>query len=561
MNNSNNLNVIAAVILSLGIIFAWQHFFERPKIANVVEKNNKIVKKTPLENNVEEFSDINTVLSSGNRVSFKNDMVKGSINLKGLRFDDLVLLKHTEDRDWSEPVRLLSPSNTKEGYFASFGWQSSNTMVDFPDDNTLWSANKDEISVGEKIEFTWTNSLNVKFMATVWLDNAYMFHIHTNVINNSSQVIQWKQYAFLNLYHEEKEHKNENNVYQGMIGALDGELQERSYSDMREKPRQHFSNKQVEWLGITSKYWLTSFIPDRGAKYNVNISYIRDSSIPRYQADFIGSKQTLAPKENLKTEMMMFVGAKNTFILDQYSKEYNILLFDRSVDFGWLHFITKPIFYVMVWVHNICGNYGLSILLVTVLIRILMFPLSNYSFKAMGKLKLLQPKIETLKELYGDDQAKLNQEIMSLYKSEKANPFSGCLPLLIQIPIFFAIYKVLSVAIELRHAPFYFWIHDLSAVDSSNIFTLLGLIEWNPPAFLHIGLWPIFMAVSMFLQQKMSPAPTDPIQAKVMKFLPLMFLVMFAKFPAGLLIYWTWSNILSIGQQFLVNKISGAENK
>ncbi len=551
---NNNLNLLITISLSLAIIFGWQHFYEKPRLSKQTEQhvsyNNNInsirqEQKTSLISREE-------ALIQNSRVEVKTDMVQGSINTKGLRIDDLTLVKYKESLDGDRAVNLLSPSNTQEGYFASIGWLGDD--MEYPNSDTVWQANKTEISVNEEVKFSWKNSQDVEFIVNISIDDNYMFSINSTIVNNSDVIMHWKPYGLINRYYAEDSSSNNNTIsHQGVIASVDDKLKELSYGDLKDKRTQHLTNQHVKWLGLSSKYWITAFIPDRSYDYNANLTYTMDSKLDRYQVDFVGKPQILAPNSSTTINYNFLAGAKNINLLDEYSKDYNVPLLDRAVDFGWLYFITKPILYLLLWLNDFCGNLGISILALTVLLRLLMFPLANYSFKSMRRLKLLQPEIEKYKELYGDDKARLNQEVMQLYKREKANPFSSCLPLLLQLPIFFAIYKVLNVSIEMRQAPFYGWIHDLSALDPINIFNLFGLIPWDPPSMLHLGLWPIIMSVSMYMQQSLNPAPTDAVQAQVMKFMPLMFLVMFAKFPAGLLIYWTWSNVLSILQQTYVN--------
>ena len=347
-----------------------------------------------------------------------------------------------------------------------------------------------------------------------------------------------------------------NILHQGPIGCIDENLKEYSYDDIKDKKSEKFAASKVDWIGITDKYWLSSLIPDKSSNYSSNFNYALKQGTERYQVDFISPVQIIKPGENFSIKSRIFAGAKKVDLLDKYEKQYDIKLFDRAIDFGWFYIITKPVFYAMNFFYGYVGNFGVSILIVTVIIKLLMFTLANKSYRSMKKMKNLQPEIDRIKNLYSDDKARLNQEIMALYKKKKVNPVAGCLPILVQIPVFFSIYKVLYVTIEMRQAPFYGWIKDLSAPDPTTIFNLFGLLPFSLPSFLMIGAWPILMAITMFLQQKMSPEPADPMQAQVMKFMPLIFLFMFSSFPVGLLIYWSWNNILSIIQQYYINKFN-----
>lgn len=547
-----NLNLFLAILLSLAIIFVWQHFFEKPRLANLTNQHKEYNKKIESIKESQESKLIarKDAINQTKRIPIRTNYLIGSINTKGLRFDDLSLIKYKCDIEGDEYVNLLSPSNNKEGYFATIGLQGGD--VEYPDSSTVWQADKSFLTAGNAVNFSWTNPQGVEFIVTIGLDQHYLFTIESKVINKSNQTISFVPYGLINQYYTDN---GDNTAYQGTIVSLDQQLEEFSYDDLKDKKKKHITDKHLDWIGITSKYWLTAFIPDRNYHYSSNFSYSLDSKLDKFQVDFIGKEQILTAGNIAIIKHKFFAGAKNVFLLDDYSKNYNIPLLDRTVDFGWLYFITKPLFYLLSWIYSVVGNFGTSILLLTVVIRLAMFPLSNYSYKAMKKLKSLQPQMEKIRELHGDDKQRLNQEMMELYKREKANPFSSCLPLLLQLPVFFSIYKVLNVTIEMRHAPFYGWIKDLSAPDPTNIFNLFGLFSFSTPDFLHIGVWPILMTISMYLQQTLSPAPSDPVQAKVMKFMPLMFLLMFANFPAGLLIYWTWSNILSILQQSYVNKV------
>jgi YidC/Oxa1 family membrane protein insertase len=345
-----------------------------------------------------------------------------------------------------------------------------------------------------------------------------------------------------------------NILHQGMIGAIKGELQEYTYDKIKDE-KKHSFNGEVNWLGITDKYWLAAFVPDQLESYIANYNFAIKQGKDKYQSDFITNEKLIEGGGSFELTHQLFAGPKKVDLLDKYEEKYNIKLFDRAIDFGWFYILTKPIFNAMNYFYSYVGNFGISIMIVTILIKLAMFTLANKSYRSMKKMKKLQPEMERLKQLYADDKARLNQEVMLLYKKEKINPVSGCLPLLVQIPVFFSIYKVLYVTIEMRHAPFFGWIQDLSAPDPTTIFNLFGLLPFTPPSFLMLGVWPLFMALTMFLQQRMSPQPTDPVQAQVMKFMPLMFLFMFSGFPAGLLIYWSWNNILSIVQQFYINKL------
>jgi len=551
-------NLISAIVLSMGIIFGWQYFYDKPRL-KALEQQQKVYTEQ-----VQEFKKNNTQLEvtkeeipiiSSNRILINSEVLSGSISLKGLRFDDLILLKYKQDlsKD-SNPVVLFSHSQSEEAYFAEIGWFNNSSDSNLPNSETIWQADGDKLTPDRPINLSWTNKDGVKFFITINIDSDYLFTINQTTENSSNQPISVQYYGLINRKYVEKE-KQVNILHQGPIGVIDGRLKEYSFDDLKDKKKEKFSASVVDWVGITDKYWLTSLIPDKMYTYSSNFNYATKNGAAKYQVDFISPAKIIGVGEKSTISQKLFAGAKKVDLLDKYEKQYNIKLFDRAIDFGWFYIITKPVFNAMNFFYSYVGNFGVSILIVTVIIKLLMFTLANKSYRSMKKMKNLQPEVERIKSLYADDKMKLNQEIMALYKRQKVNPIAGCLPLVVQIPVFFSIYKVLYVTIEMRQAPFFGWIKDLSVPDPTSIFNLFGLLPYSLPSFLMIGAWPIFMAITMFLQQRMSPDPADPIQAQVMKFMPLVFLIMFSSFPAGLLIYWSWNNILSIIQQYYINKL------
>lgn len=564
--NYSILNLITAIVLSVAIIFGWQHFYEKPRLKKLTEqtrqhnKTIKAIKENSKQNSEDEVLGRDDAIAAVPRVNIKSKAVSGSISLKGLRFDDLTLLSYRQDLNKdSPPVNLFSPSNSDQGYFAEIGWWSADKSITYPDSSTIWQADKSELSAKQSVNLSWKSPENVLFKVTVSLDENYMFTIKQATYNKSGRPISTQYYGLINRDHEEKPDNVVNILHQGMIGAVAGQLQEFSYDKIKDSKKESFSKGELNWFGITDKYWLAAFIPDAAEHYSANYNYVLKAGRDKYQADFISSSKLIEPDGSYELTHHLFAGAKKVDLLDKYERQYNIKLFDRAIDFGWFYILTKPIFNAMNFFYKYVGNFGISIMIVTVIIKLLMFTLANKSYRSMKKMKKLQPQMERLKELYADDKARLNQEVMQLYKREKVNPVSGCLPLLVQIPVFFSIYKVLYVTIEMRHAPFFGWIKDLSAPDPTTIFNLFGLLPFTPPSFLMIGVWPLIMAGSMYLQQKMSPQPADPVQSQVMKFMPLMFLFMFSGFPAGLLIYWSWNNLLSIVQQSYINKLDKSD--
>jgi len=560
--NYSFANLVAAIILSVAIVFGWHHFFEKPRLEKLATETNsynqqaRIIKEQGKQAAIVSVIGRDEAISKDSRITVSSELLSGSIALKGLRFDDLTLKQYHQELDEnSPPVALFSPSNSDKAYFAEIGWWSKDTTITYPNASTNWKADNNVLNAGGTVNLHWNSPENVKFKVAITLDENYLFTIKQSTENNSSRPISTKYYGLINRVYEETADRMVNILHQGMIGAVANELKEYSYDNIKDEKKESFSNGIVNWLGITDKYWLAAFIPDDVENYGANYSYSSKSGRDQFQADFISNEKLIESGGSFELTHHLFAGPKKVDLLDKYENEYGIKLFDRAIDFGWFYILTKPIFNAMNFFYSYVGNFGISIMIVTILIKMFMFTLANKSYRSMKKMKKLQPEMERLKELYADDKARLNQEVMGLYKKEKVNPISGCLPLLVQIPVFFSIYKVLYVTIEMRHAPFFGWIKDLSAPDPTTLFNLFGLLPFAPPSFLMIGVWPLIMAATMFLQQKMSPAPTDPVQAQVMKFMPLMFLFMFSSFPAGLLIYWSWNNVLSIVQQSYINKL------
>jgi YidC/Oxa1 family membrane protein insertase len=537
---------------------AWQYFYVEPQSSKVAGKkiNNKQTTRVIQAANAIDTTASTIISSEVTHIEIMSDSLKGSIALKGLRFDDLVLIKYKQDlSDTSPAVRLLEKSDSIDSYFVDLGWFSADSTLDLPNSETLWSCDDSALTPNKPINLSWTNKYGAKFIVNIAMDDNYLLTIKQTLINNTDRSITTGIYGLINKDYNAKE-KMLNILHQGPIGSINNQLQEYSYDKVKDKKNIKFANSAVDWIGITDKYWLVAFVPDKLSTYKTSFQYAKKGSRDKYQVDFVTASMEIPQGTEYSLTHHLFAGAKKVDLLDKYEKNYDIKLFDRAIDFGWFYILTKPVFNALNFFYKYTHNFGVSILIVTIIIKMLMFSLANKSYKSMKKMKDMQPEVERIKSLHGDDKMRLNQEIMQLYKREKINPISGCLPLILQIPVFFSIYKVLYVTIEMRQAPFFGWIKDLSAPDPTNIFNLFGLIPFDPPSFLNIGAWPIIMALTMFLQQQMSPPPADPVQAQVMKFMPLFFLIMFSSFPAGLLIYWSWNNILSIIQQYSINKLS-----
>jgi YidC/Oxa1 family membrane protein insertase len=482
------------------------------------------------------------------RIMINTPKIHGSINLVGARLDDLTLATYHETTDPKSPeITLLSPTQTKSAYFVDFGWKGS---VKVPDTTTLWRAkdSNQQLTPNQPITLYWDNGEGLKFEKIVSVDENYLFTVTDRVTNDTQTDVQLKAFA-----HVTRIGKPITSGYyilhEGAIGVIENRLKEFDYAKLiKEAPIQQTTTGG--WLGFTDKYWLVALIPNQKTVVQTTFSGQEQGEIFCCQMEYEG--QILKPGQTLEQTQHTFAGAKVLSLLDNYEQKLGFNRFDLAVDFGWFYFLTKPLFYALEFFHQILGNLGLAILLLTILVKILFFPLANKSFHSMARMKALGPKMEQIKQRYTHDKVRMNQELMEFYRREKINPVSGCLPMLIQAPIFFCLYKVFFVTIEMRHAPFYGWIHDLSAPDPTTVFNLFGFLPWSPPSFLMIGLWPLLMGLTMVLQQRLNPQPADPVQAKMMMIMPIMFTYLFASFPAGLVIYWAWSNVLTIAQQWIM---------
>lgn len=494
------------------------------------------------------------------RITIDSTRLEGSISLKGARIDDLSLRGYRETIEKDSPlVELLQPLGTSKPYYAEFGWLGDRALK-LPNRNSVWTTNRDIITPGVPVTLSWDNGDGLVFEQRITLDENYMFTVTQRVRNNGTEPITLAPYGLVSRTGT-PEILGFYILHEGLIGVLNETLNEVDYSDLVEDGPQRYESNGG-WLGITDKYWLTALIPDQKQTIKASFNSGSVNEIAKYQADYLLETRNIPAGGEIELTNHLFAGVKQVPLLDAYEAEVGVPRFDLAVDFGWFYFLTKPIFYALLWLQKYIGNFGLAILALTVGIKLLFFPLANKSYKAMARMKALSPKMQALKERFGDDRQKMNEQLMKLYKEEKVNPAAGCLPMVIQIPVFFALYKVLFVTIEMRHAPFYGWIQDLSARDPLGMLTLFGLIDWQVPAMLdvvNIGIWPLIMGISMFLQQKLNPAPTDPMQAKIFMFMPIIFTFILAPFPAGLVIYWAWNNVLGIAQQWTIMKRMGVK--
>jgi len=488
-------------------------------------------------------------LAATSRITIESPRLHGSISVQGGRIDDLTLIdyRETQEADSAE-ITLLQPKGLNNAYYAEFGWSAPNVKV--PTADTVWAVDSMVLRAGSNVTLTWDNGEGLLFTRVIALDENYMFDITDSVTNSAGEAVALFPYGLINRSGTPQT-SGFFILHEGLLGVFDQVLEELDYDDLQDLGSQKIEPTRGGWSGITDKYWLTALVPDQGAEMNHRFSAYNVGGVDKYQTDYLGPQLVAESGQTVEFTSHFFAGAKELDLLVDYQEKYNVAEFDLAIDFGWFFFITKPFFIAISWLYGYIGNFGLAILAITVIIKLAFFPLANKSYRSMAKMKTLAPKLKALQEQYSDDKQRLNQEMMALYKREKANPASGCLPILVQIPVFFSLYKVLFVSIEMRHAPFYGWIQDLSAPDPTTIFNLFGLIPWDPPQILMIGVWPLLMGLSMWVQQKLNPQPTDPIQAKMMMFLPVVFTFMLAAFPAGLVIYWVWNNVLSIAQQWV----------
>jgi YidC/Oxa1 family membrane protein insertase len=547
-------NLLLAILASLVVLLGFQLLFptkDVPKTNITQEMNDSFAPQPELIAELPKAR--NEIINESERISIENDFINGSINLTGARIDDIILKKYRVDLSSdSENVKFLSPKGSENPYFAEYGWvTSNNNKIELPNANTVWKSNKSIISPEDPVVLSWDNGNGLIFKRTISIDTEYMFSIHQTIINNTSEDIILYPYGLINRTGVPKL-SGLFILHEGPIGVLNDRVKELDYDDLEDDKKISEKSKKG-WIGITDKYWLAALIPNQESNFEGHFqSFSRGVDI-KFQTSYLGPQIIIASNNQASYISQFYAGAKEVPILDKH-EENGIPMFDRAIDFGWFYIITKPLSYLLHFFSSYMGNVGLAIIVLTICIRIILFPLANKSFKSMNKMKILQPKMMEIRERFGNDKVQMQKEVMALYKKEKANPLAGCLPILLQIPVFFALYKVLTVTLEMRQAPFFGWIKDLSVPDPYSIFNIFGLIPIDLPSFLIIGTWPLLMGATMFLQQKLNPAPPDPIQAKVMAMLPFIFIFLFAQFAAGLVLYWTCNNILSIAQQWIIMK-------
>ncbi len=549
-------NVIAAISLSAAVIILYGLFFAPPssdpkQVTNIDQnKNNLELNEAPkIEQNIENNKiSRSEAINKVERILFENENIKGSISLEGSLIDDLIFKKYTETLDTDENVVLLNPKESENGYYIETGWAINNKNIEVPNSNTKWEVIGNKLlTPNSPIKLVWNNEQDITFEKEISIDDKFLFTVNQKITNNTQNTYNFYPYGQI-IRNVAPDVTDFYILHEGLLGVFDDNLVEEDYDDIKDKKYSVNANKG--WMGITDKYWITSLIPENNKSFRSDFDYKN-----KFKANFIETAATEVRANESKTnQVKVIIAAKEVDVVDGYAEKLNINKFDLAIDWGFLYFLTKPIFLISDYFFKLTGNYGIAIILITACIRILFFPLANYSFRSMAKMKVLQPEMVRLKELHKEDKMKLQQEMMALYKREKVNPVSGCLPILIQIPFFFAIYKMLFVTIEMRHQPFFGWIHDLSERDPTSLFNLFGLLPYDVPSFLIIGAWPVAMGVTMWMQQKLNPTPPDPIQQKIFMFFPVFLTVILAPFPSGLVIYWTINNVLTMAQQYVIMK-------
>ncbi len=556
-------NIIAAVTLSIAIIVFYTLFFQpSPEELNKMraQKEKKELAQSSDAPSLDETESLTKLsrkeaVAENERIFFENENIIGSISLKGASIDDLIFKNYKIELDQKEKVILLNPRKIQNGYYVESGFVSNSQNIQVPNSSTIWKVEgNDKLTKNNPVKLLWSNKQGITFEKNISLDDQFLFTVTEKVINLSDKTYNFYSYGQI-VRNKKPEISGFYILHEGPIATLDDQLIEEDYDDIQDE--KFSKNASKGWLGIGDKYWITSIVPPRNKDFKTTFDYKN-----KFRVNYISSEGIQAgPNDTIEEEIQIIVAAKKVSTIDGYAESLKIDKFDLAIDWGMMYFLTKPLFFAIDYFFKLVGNYGVAIILVTVCIRLLFFPLASFSFRSMGKMKLLQPEMTRLKELHKEDKMKLQQEMMALYKREGVNPMSGCLPILVQIPVFFALYKVLFVTIEMRHMPFYGWIHDLSAKDPTSLFNLFGLLPYDVPSFLVIGAWPVAMGVSMWIQQKLNPAPPDPMQAKIFMFFPIFLTVLLAPFPAGLVIYWTFNNILTLIQQFYIQRKMSVKTK
>jgi YidC/Oxa1 family membrane protein insertase len=548
---NDNRNMLLAIVLSAIVLLGWSLLSERffPTPASPTHQVDKgkatsVPQATPAADALQAIRPRETVLGETPRLKIETPRLAGSINLKGARFDDLVLVRQRDTIDpKSPPVRLLSPAGTKDSYFAQFGWSGQGVAA--PDANSIWSASAPVLRPGQPVTLSWANPTGQRFELTLSVDDGYLFTVKQRVVNGGANAVALRAFG-LDSRSTKSHDPSSWTQHVGPIGYLGGKANyDVDWDTLDENKAGVTVDSRGGWLGFTDKYWLTALVPAPGAPVEASF---RKSGSGAYQTDFAGSNFVVAPGQAVTSESRLFAGAKEKKLLDRYENE-GITSLSKSIDWGWFEWFMRPIFNLLNWLFGVLGNFGLAIIALTLIVRALMFPIADKQFRSMAGMRKIQPKMKELQERFKDDKPRLQQEMLKLYQTEKINPAAGCLPILLQIPVFYALYKVLLVSVEMRHQPFYLWIKDLSAPDPATIVNLFGLLNFTPPHFLAIGVLPILLGITMWIQFKLNPQQMDPVQQQVFSIMPWVLMFVMAPFAAGLQLYWVVSNILTIAQQ------------
>ncbi len=559
-------NLMIFIAMSVLLWFGYDHFIMQPKVEAMrvqqAQQAKQIASFTPEQLDAQKEKPRVAVIEATRRLSFDNGVVYGTINLTGARLDDLHLHDYYTTVEKSENVVVLSPAGGPFPRYLEYGWVAQGQNVRTPASDTVWQVQgNSKLTADAPVTLIWNNGQGLRFEKTISLDDSYGFSVEQRVVNNTGREVTLYPYALVTEHGLPAEYFQRWIIHEGPIGYIGGELIEHKYDDIADK-RQDAYDAFTGWIGITEKYWLAALVPpqEEAAKYRFTHT---QPAVPgakeRYQVDITGAGRTVAAGETATYTTHSFVGAKKVSLLETYEKEWGVAHFDLAVDFGLFYFLTRPFFFILNLFYGLVGNFGVAIIMFTVVLRICVFPLANTSFKSFAKMRQVSPQMYELRAQYKDDKKKLQEELVKLYQREKVNPMAGCLPILVQIPIFFALFKVLSNTIEMRHAPFFGWIQDLSMPDPTTIFNLFGLIPWTPPQFLMIGVWPILMLLTMLVQRRLSPPPQDKTQAIVINMMPWLMTFILAGFASGLVIYWTFNNLLSVIQQYIIMRSMGVE--
>ncbi|WP_132252950.1 membrane protein insertase YidC [Methylobacterium segetis] len=589
---NDKTNMIVAIALSLVVLLGWTYFVAAPRVEqqrqataqNAAAQQSPgvtpdgIPSPSPKEGgpaapapgtlpNQGAPEPREAALARSPRIRIETPALSGSVALKGGRIDDVSLKNYHETVDDKSPrIVLFSPAGTETPYYAEFGWVGQNAGA-LPTNETVWKADGEVLSPGKPVTLSWENGAGLVFRRILAVDDKFMFTVRDEVENKGGNALTLFPYSLVSRWG--KPHTQGYYVlHEGLIGVLGADgLQEYTYDHLAKEPAyggpttkgKAWANVTGGFVGITDKYWAAAAIPDQATAYTGAFTERSEGATKVYQASVRADGRSVEPGATVASTQRLFAGAKEVNTINAYERDLSIKQFDLMIDWGWFHFITKPMFRALDFFFHLFGNFGVSILVVTLILKIFFLPIANRSYVSMAKMKAVQPEMQSIRTRYADDKMKQQQAMMELYKKEKINPVAGCWPVLIQIPVFFALYKVLFITIEMRHAPFFGWIQDLAAPDPTSILNLFGLLPFAAPDFIHLGIWPLIMGVTMFVQMKMNPAPPDPVQAQIFTFMPIIFTFMLGSFPAGLVIYWAWNNLLSVIQQYVIMRRNGVK--